>query len=133
VYIENKDVLVPGFRKYWTQKPECHALMNKHPEVASVVQQVYKELSDNENLAGFTPAKVGERSECASVGSNAEENRANFCKAVVGKSLFSALYCKYIVTLNQLKAVLNVSPQEGQSDSVKSAAQDDDFQEVKRH
>jgi hypothetical protein len=37
--------------------------MNKCPEAASVVQQVYKVLSDIENLARCTPFKVGESSE----------------------------------------------------------------------
>jgi hypothetical protein len=55
---------VPGLHKCWTQKPaslksEYHAIMNKYPEAASVVQQVYKMLSDNENLARCTLAKVG--------------------------------------------------------------------------
>jgi hypothetical protein len=44
----------------------------------------------------------------------------------------------YAVTLNELKAVLKVSAQAGQSDvvnktSVESMARDDDFQEIKRH
>jgi hypothetical protein len=34
--------------------------MNKCREAASVVHQAYKVLSDIENLAGCTPAKVGE-------------------------------------------------------------------------
>jgi hypothetical protein len=68
----------------------------------------------------------------------AEENRANICKAPDGKPLFSALYRMYAVTLNELKTVLKVSAQEGQSGgvnktSLESTAQDDDFQEVKRH
>jgi hypothetical protein len=56
-------VPVPGFRKYWRQKPatlksECHTITNKCPEVASIVQQVYKVLSDTENLARCTRAEV---------------------------------------------------------------------------
>jgi hypothetical protein len=44
----------------------------------------------------------------------------------------------YPTTLNELKTVLKVSAQEGQGDavnktSVESTAQDDDFEEVKRH
>jgi hypothetical protein len=59
------DVPILGFWKYWTQKLaslkyECHVIMNKYPEAASVVQQVYKVLSDPENIARCTPAKVGE-------------------------------------------------------------------------
>jgi hypothetical protein len=37
-------------------------ITNKYPKAASVVQQVCKMLSDIELLAGYTPAKVGERS-----------------------------------------------------------------------
>jgi hypothetical protein len=56
------DIPVQKFRKYWTQKlkSEWYATANKYPEAASVVQQVYRLLSDTEYLAGNTPAKVGE-------------------------------------------------------------------------
>jgi hypothetical protein len=37
------------------------------------------------------------------------------------------------VTLNELKAVLKMSVEGGQSRAVKSTVQDDDFREVKRH
>jgi hypothetical protein len=65
-----------------------------------------------------------------------EENRENFCKGLDGKPLLSALYGMYMLTLNELKAVLKVSAQAGQSGvvnetSVESMAQDD-FQEEKR-
>jgi hypothetical protein len=68
--------------------------------------------------------------------SSAEEKRANFCKGLDGKPLFSALYGMYTVTLKELKSVQKVSAQAGQSGavnktSVESTAQDDDFQEVK--
>jgi hypothetical protein len=42
-----------------SQKSECHAITNKYPEAVSVVQHVYKVLSDTENLAGCTTAEVG--------------------------------------------------------------------------
>jgi hypothetical protein len=69
--------------------------------------------------------------------SAARRRAVNFCKALDRKPLFSALYGMYAVTLNELKAVLMVSAQAGQSDavnktSVESAAHVDDFQEVKR-
>jgi hypothetical protein len=68
---------------------------------------------------------------------SAEENRANFCKNVDGKPLFSALYSIYTVTLNELKAVLKMRAQAGQSGAVNktsldSMTLDDDSQEVKR-
>jgi hypothetical protein len=54
------DDLVPGFWKYWTQelpslKSAYHAIMSKCPEA-----EVYKTLSDTENRAGGTKAKVKE-------------------------------------------------------------------------
>jgi hypothetical protein len=41
-------------------KIECLSIMNKYPEAVSIVQQIYKVLSDIENLAGCTRAKLGE-------------------------------------------------------------------------
>jgi hypothetical protein len=140
MYTNMADIPVPGLRKYWSQKLvslkfECHTITNKYPEAASVVQQVHKILSDTENLVGCTPAKVS--SEWTSIVNSAEENRANFCKAVDGKPLFSALYGMYTVTPNELKVVLKMSAQAAQSGavnrtSVESTTLDDDFQEVKR-
>jgi hypothetical protein len=76
-------------------KSECHAITNRYPEAASVLQQVYKALSDIEDLAGCTMAEVGESSEWAFV-----INRANYCKALGGKLLFNAFYAMYAVTVN---------------------------------
>jgi hypothetical protein len=83
-----------------------------------------------------TSYKVGESSEWTSV-VNSAENRANFCKNLDGKPLFSALYDINMVTLNELKGVLEMSAQAGQSGivnktSVEALAQGDSFQEVKR-
>jgi dsDNA-specific endonuclease/ATPase MutS2 len=81
---------------------------------------------------------MGESSEWTSIEYSVKDNRANFCKALDGKTLSSALYGMYAVTLNELKAILKVSAQVGQSDavnktSVESTTQDDNFQEVRRH
>jgi hypothetical protein len=62
-----------------------------------------------ENLARYTPTKVGESSEWTTSVKSAEENRANVCKIPDMKSLFSTLYNMYTVTLNELKAILKVS------------------------
>jgi hypothetical protein len=136
------DITEPGFRKYSRKELssltyQCHDITNKYPEAASVVQQVYKVLSDIEILAKCTPAKVGESSEWTSIASSAKENRANFCKILEGKPLFSPLCGIYTLQLNELKAVLKVNAQAGQCGAVtktsfESAAHDDDFQEVKR-
>jgi hypothetical protein len=97
---------------------------------------MYKVLNDFENLARCTPAEVVESSKWTSIMNSLEENRAAFCKTLGGKLLFSALYSMYAVTLNELKAILKVSAQAGQSgavnkSSVESTAQANDFQEVK--
>jgi hypothetical protein len=68
---------------------------------------------------------------------SAEENRANFCKVLDGKRLFSTLYGTYTVTLKELKAFLKVNAQAGQSGAVnktslESTAQDNDFREARR-
>jgi hypothetical protein len=93
-------------------------------------------LSDIEILAECTLAKVGESSEWTTIMNSGEENRANFCRALDGKPLFSALYGIYTVTMNELKAIMKVSAQAGQSrgvnkTSVESRAQNDDVWEVK--
>jgi hypothetical protein len=64
-----------------------------------------------------------------------EEKGANFCKSLDGEPLLSALYI-YTATLNELKTILKVSAQAGQSgavhtNSVESTAQDDNVQEVR--
>jgi hypothetical protein len=125
------DVTGMGFRKYWRQKlsllkSQYHDIMNKYPEVASIVQQVYKVLSDIELLAKCTLAEVGESSEWMTIVTILE-----------GKPLFIALYVIYTVTFDELKAVLKVNAQAGLSGTVtetslESAAHDDDFQEVNR-
>jgi hypothetical protein len=128
------DVPEQGFQKCWrqklsSQKSQYHDITNWYPEV-------HKVLSDIEIFARYTPAKVGGSSEWTIIVNSAEENRANFCKIIVGKPLFSALYGMNTVTLNELKAVLEVSAQAGQSggvnkSSVESTAQNDDSREVK--
>jgi hypothetical protein len=104
------DVPVLKFRKHWTQKlaslkSESHGTTNKYPEVAALVQQVHKVLSDTEVLAGCTPATMRECSEWPTIVRSAEGNRAKFCKVLHGNPLFSAPYGMYTVTLIKLKAV----------------------------
>jgi hypothetical protein len=99
-----------------------------------VLPQVQRVLSDIEILARCIPVQVGESSKWTTVVNSVKEKRANFCKSVDGKLLFSALYGMYTVTLIELKAV---SAQAKHSDSLNktssdSMAQDDDFWEVKK-
>jgi hypothetical protein len=63
-----------------------------------------------------------------SIVKSAEENRAKFYRGPDGKPNFLAPYVMYIVTLNELKAILKVSAQTGHSGVVKKPH----FQEVKR-
>jgi hypothetical protein len=82
-------------------------------------------LCSTEDLASCTPASVGESGEWAVIVSSAEDNRESYCKALSGKTLFSALYGTYTVTLNELKNVLKASGQAGQT------KQEDGFKEVR--
>jgi hypothetical protein len=82
-------------------------------------------------------SEVGESSEWTSIVNSVEDNRANTCKALDVKPLFSILCGMYTVTLNELKAILKVGAQAGQigavnKTSVESMAQDDDFWALKR-
>jgi hypothetical protein len=86
------------------------------------MQKAYKIHSDIEILARCTPAKVKEGSEWTTIVNSAEENRANFCKTLNGKPLFSTHYSMYIRWLHRQDRVVQWT-----------IAQDDDFQEVKRH
>jgi hypothetical protein len=64
-----------------------------------------------------------------------EENRANYCKALSGKTLYSALYGTYTVTLNELKGLLKASifsEEKGNSKSTGEPHQEEGFQEVRR-
>jgi hypothetical protein len=100
--------------------------------VDAQLKQLFKVLGDNEDVAGHTAASVGE-SEQRSAIVNSAENRHNFCKALSGKSLFSALFGTYIVALQELKAVLKASTPGGQSKTPKSTTtQEDGFKEVQR-
>jgi hypothetical protein len=122
--------------RYWDsrntgQKSQYHAITDKYTEAAGVVQQVHKVLREIQNLAGYTPDNVGESSEWASLLNSAEKNRTNYCKTL------DASYGMYAIILKELKAVLKVNAQAGQSGavsrtSVDSTAQDVDFHEAKR-
>jgi hypothetical protein len=87
-------------------------------------------------VASCTPAAVGESTEWSTVVSTAKENRASFCKAVSGKTLYSALHGIYTVTLGELKAMLKKSNPAGQKTAPETAgppsAQEGGFQEVRR-
>jgi hypothetical protein len=60
----------------------------------------------------------------------AEENITNYCKALTGKTLFSAIYGTYTVALKELKSLLKASTTACRS--TEKPAQDADFQEVRK-
>jgi hypothetical protein len=133
------DVPVRGFPKYWSQtlaslNSQYHAIKNKFREADSVVQKVHNIISDIKIFAGCIPTKVGGSSEWTTIVNSAEENRANFCKVLGWKPQFSALYCMYTATMNELKAVSAQPKHSGavNKTSLKPTAQVDDFQKVKR-
>jgi hypothetical protein len=140
-YIRWRTSQCRDLKKFWpnkesTLKSEYPALVNKYPDSDALIKQVHRVLCDTEYLARYTPPSVGDSSDWASVVDSAEENRANYCKALLGKTLFSALYGTYTVTLNALKAILKASTQPGQNNAPTSVHQqstkDDGFQEVRR-
>jgi hypothetical protein len=80
--------------------------VGQHPDAEQQLRQLFKVLCDIEDVAGYTPASVGESEQWSSIVSTVEENCANFCKALSGKTLYRALYGIYTVTLNELKGLL---------------------------
>jgi hypothetical protein len=93
---------------------------------------LHKILCDIEDVAGFTPVAVGESERWSSIVNTMEENRANICKPLSGKTLYSGLYGSYTVTLNELKDLLKASITV-KSGTTGPTPQDDGFQEVRRH
>jgi hypothetical protein len=90
-------------------------------------------LSDIEGVASYTPASVGNNEQWSAIVNSAEEDRQNLSKVLSGKTLFSALYGTYTVTLQELKAVLKANTLASQSKTPKSAAtQEGGFKEVRR-
>jgi hypothetical protein len=117
-------VPVPAYQQFWVDKwsslkNEHKALVSKYPDAAASRKQLFKVLCNLEDLASYTPLSVGQSEEWAAITSSAE-NREIFCKVLRGKTLFSALYGTYTVTLNELKSVLKASSQ-----------QEDGFKEVR--
>jgi hypothetical protein len=71
--------------------------------VEEQLRQLFKVLCNIEDVAGYTPASVEESHEWMSTVSRMVENHANYCKALSRKTLYSAPYGTYTVTLNELK------------------------------
>jgi hypothetical protein len=76
---------------------------------------------------------VGDSEQWSSIVSAADENGQNYCKALTGKTLFTALYGTCTVALHKLKAMLKASNQAAPSEAPKfSSTQKDGYKEVQR-
>jgi hypothetical protein len=132
------DVPVPGYQAFWTEKrvtlkSEYRQLLGQFPDADAQLKQLFKVVCDIEDVAGYTPASVGESQEWSAIVNTADENKQNFCKALTCKTLFSTMYGTYTVALQELKSVLKASNPAGQSQIPKSSAtQEDGFKEVRR-
>jgi hypothetical protein len=63
-------VPVPAYQQFWADKrfspkTEYKDITDKYPNAAPTMQQLFKVLSDLENLANSTPTSVGESKEWA--------------------------------------------------------------------
>jgi hypothetical protein len=90
-------VPMPGYQAFWADKraspeTEYKTLVGKFPDADNQYRQLYSTLCAIEDVAGYAPAVVGDSAEWSAVVSGAEENRANYCKALSGKTLLSAMY-----------------------------------------
>jgi hypothetical protein len=109
---------------------ECPILTKRYPDSDAQYKQLFIVLCNIESLASCTPSAVGNSPEWQAVVSSAEENRANYCKALSGKTLLSAIYGTYTVALQDLKSVLKGSSSKA-GDSTQPT-NEDGFQEVRR-
>jgi hypothetical protein len=124
-------VPVPTYQKFWvgkrtSLKTAYKGLSATQPDAVPSMHQLFQVLCGIEDIAGLTPASVGESEEWAAIVSSAEENHQSYFQALSGKPLFNTLYGTYTVTLNELKNFLKASSQAGQ------AKQADGFKEVRR-
>jgi hypothetical protein len=88
-------------------KEEYQKLVEQ-PNAEAQLRQLLKVLCDMVDVAGYTPALDGESHDWKPIVSTVEENRANYCEALSWKTLYSALYGIYTVTL-KLKGQLTAS------------------------
>jgi hypothetical protein len=110
-------VPVPAYQAFWTDKraslqAEYKTLKGNYPEADTQYRQLLKVLCNIEDVASYTPAVVGETPEWTAT---VEETTNNYCKALSGTTLFSALYGTYKVTLNDLKTILRASNTAGKT------------------
>jgi hypothetical protein len=71
---------VPGYRVFWTDKrktSEYQRLISEFPDADALLKLLFKILCDILDVAGYTPASVGDSEQWSSIVSAAEENRQN--------------------------------------------------------
>jgi hypothetical protein len=90
------NVPVPGYQAFVTEKrvtlkSEYKQLLGQFPDADAQLKQLFKVVCDIEDVPGYTPASVGESQEWSAIVNTADDNRQNFCKALTGKTLLSAL------------------------------------------
>jgi hypothetical protein len=131
---------VPGYQVFWAERraslqSEYKELIKQYPDADTQYRQLYETICSIEDMAGCTPATVGESTQWTAIVNAAEDNRASYCKALSGKVLFSALHGPYTVALKELKSLLKASNSAGgtntKTESVKPSL-DDGFKEVRR-
>jgi hypothetical protein len=104
-------VPVLACKQFWTDKrlslnTHYKDIANTYPDATPSIQQLLKVLCGIEKLANSTPIICwGEQGVGFRI-SSAEDNREDYCKVLKGKTLFSALYGTYTVTLLDLKKLL---------------------------
>jgi hypothetical protein len=127
-------VPVPGYQAYWTDKRQTlKSSTSNWWHNFPTSKHSWNSCSnccDIEDVAGYTPPSVGDSEEWSSIVNEAEANQINFCKALTGKTLFSALYGTYTVTLRELRALLKAS--RPVCDTKCAAPREDSFKEVRR-
>jgi hypothetical protein len=107
-------VPVPAYQQFWADKrasleKEFQTTGKTYPDTVACMQHLLKLLRDLQSLAGCTPRPVGESEEWAAIIRAAEDNLESYSMTLQGKTLYSALYGSYTVTLNDLKHILKSS------------------------
>jgi hypothetical protein len=125
-----------GYQAFWREKrkavkAESKRMLNQSPDADTQLKQLFKVLCDIEYVAGYTPALVGDSAQWSSIVNSAEANRRNFCIALDGKTLYSALYGAYTVALQEIKPLLKARASINPT-SKSTSNQEKGFTEVRR-
>jgi hypothetical protein len=86
-----------GIPVIWTNtrsalKSEYHSLIGQFPDADAQLKKLLNVLGDIEGVAAYNPASVGNSAQWSAIVNSAEESRPNLCKALSGKTLFSAMW-----------------------------------------